>query len=64
MRRCHILIDDHEPQFDFEEQESEGCLLEYGHRGYHLNRLKDGRYISWGGNACDENCEHCGECFY
>gem|GEM_PF-5026659 len=45
------------------EEESEGCLLQSAHVGYHLNKLKDGRYFSWGGFSCDERCNWCGECF-
>lgn len=63
MGRCHILIEDPEPQFEYENQDLTGCFLVFGHAGYHLNKLEDGRYISWGGYACDKNCEHCGECF-
>ena len=58
--KCNALI----PQWDhkFEGQMGE-CLLLSCHRGYHLNKLDNGKYISWGGNGCDETCEWCGECF-
>jgi hypothetical protein len=59
--QCFALV----PNFHihpFVEGESE-CLLPKDHKGYHLNKLKNGNYISWGGNGCDESCGWCGECF-
>ena len=58
--RCNILI----PRWDalFEDENGE-CILANAHSGYHLNKLNNSMYLSWGGNACDELCEFCGECF-
>jgi|SRR3989344_5480252 len=60
VEKCYVLI----PQFDFQFCDEEGeCELPHAHGGYHLNKLKGGGYLSWGGNGCDESCEWCGECF-
>lgn len=51
---CGYLI----PSWDehFRGMDRDGCLLLNGHKGYHLSKLKSGKYISWGGYACDEDC--------
>lgn len=59
---CHILIPDFHMGLSEEDKES-GCLLPRAHQGYHLNKLSNGSYLSWGGNGCDKMCEWCGECF-
>ena len=58
---CFYLI----PGFDVNSagnEESE-CLLPDAHEGYHLNKLNNGNYLSWGRYSCDEDCGFCGECF-
>ena len=60
--KCQTMID-HDCLYSRDEEEVEGCLLERAHAGYHLNKLNDGRYFSWGGFSCDDNCDWCGECF-
>lgn len=57
---CCILI----PHFDIKFAHEFGeCILPYAHYGYHLNKLRNGNYLSWGGYSCDEDCSWCGECF-
>ena len=57
---CYLLI----PKFDQQFLDEEGeCLLPGAHKGYHLNKLNNGNYLSWGGNGCDESCEPDCECF-
>lgn len=58
--QCYILIPRFASRFKREFGE---CILPSGHDGYHLNKLNNGKYLSWGGNGCDEECEWCGECF-
>jgi len=62
MNKCNYLIPGFHHGITDEDRESE-CLLPYGHNGYHLNKLCEGGYISWGGDSCDEDCGWCGECF-
>lgn len=57
---CYALI----PKWDTRyEKEFGECVLPQGHDGYHLTKLNNGSYLSWGGDGCDEECEWCGECF-
>jgi len=59
---CNYLIPSFHPYLRDEDRCSE-CLLPRGHDGYHLTKLSDGSYMSWGGYSCDEDCGYCGECF-
>ncbi len=61
MGLCYLLI----PRFDWRFRNEEGdCVLPAGHFGNHLNPLNDGRYLSWGGCGCNEDCGWCDECFW
>lgn len=57
---CYRLIPKFRQRFLKEKNE---CLLPANHEGYHLTKLNNGGFLSWGGYACDEDCGWCGECF-